>query len=201
MKQPNSFSTLHLSDHTLISHKDQQHDIMMIFFSGKNDFRNTISEMVEGLYNSYDELFRTFAEELYAKSNLKIKIMVPYQQEISIPNQPGKTVKGWFEYDRVIKYWIPDGVSGEYITHLLNTYNRENDEKMMKFVENQINMFNNKQNVILSGFSQGGRYVSHILQRLQKKYPNNFKIGFAYMMLSFPVNIFKGENLKENETN
>ena len=204
MKQQEYFNISRFSDHTLVSHKDQQHDIMMIFFSGLTDMRNTSAKEIikfGGKFDNYGVLFRKFAEELLAKSNLKIKIVIPHLLEVPIPNKPGQTIKGWFEFDRELEWWTPDAVSGEYLVNLLKTYNRENDEKIMSFVENQMNMFNNNKNVIFSGYSQGGRYVSVVLQRLQVKYRNNFKIGFIVIIKAFLVNIFKEENIKGTEIN
>lgn len=169
-------------DYLLIEPKKGNYDFAIFFFSGFNENAG-----------KYLNLYKSFFEKFSRKFNIKFKIYLPmldvysrddYPQSkmINYEDDKQKKIYSWFNYK------IEENKRVEFVTK------SEKDILIKNLFDNEIKILKNTEKIIFIGFSMGGRYVLHTLEKF------NIKIKFNLLFKS-PIFIFKSKKKNENKIN
>jgi len=170
MNNEENFISIIYSNYTIISHKDNKHDLTLFFFMGIEDKRD------------YVTLFKNFVEILNITSKIKIKVIIPHLPEILFPND--EIMRAWYYYKDGEGNSIP--IIPNLDQKVFRVLNKENDERILNLIKNEISLIGTSEKIIIVGFSMGGRYSQLLLNKL------NAKIGFILLLKALPLEYSNG---------
>ncbi len=185
MSEYEYYQIVEYNNYTEIIPIDNNYKYCMFFFAGFNE-----------VANSYSYLFKSFLEKLTSKANnkkpLPIKIVLPnlirYDKKDLKPSYARK--KSRFDYYLAWYIFKMNNNRNDYIEFI---YNEDKNNEIIEMVNKEINKLGSSENIILSGFSMGGRYALVILDLMKIK-------TLVNICFKCPARLFVND-LKNNRNN
>jgi hypothetical protein len=166
-------------DKFIIIPKNQIYKICIIFFSGGGEGPK-----------KYIPLFKTFLEKenffnvkiiLPFPSKYQYKDILPADFKFSDPKKSNTSINAWYQLH----------MNHELKTQAI-TFNKEKDNEIISLINYESNFLGGGENIILAGFSMGGRYCLHLCTLLNLKFHSVilYKCGYT-------LGLLKNENEKD----